>query len=156
MHILSHLQKVKALGRSSHAEGVRNNAIGYGSHVEGNGNEATGHFSHVGGVNNTATGKGAFVHGTRLQMNQEYGAAFGRYNEGKYPFEIGMGASDTNRKSVLALNHNGDLLIYRPGEKNADGTWKRKPRRYSLSSLLNAIGAFDKVDGWGGYTEFDF
>ena len=148
----------KAYGWASQAEGISCESWGYGSHAQGRLCKAKEHFAHSGGYDCEVSGRAAFAHGYSLNMPKHYGAAFGKYNEGTTIFEIGMGESDTNRKSVLAVNGNGDLLIYRPGVKNSDGTWSRKPRRYSLSKLLSAIGAFDKVDSWGEdqYTEYDF
>ena len=88
------------------------------------------------------------MHGNGLTVLDRinYAVAFGQFNEGNnknYIFEVGMGKSDTQRKSAFAIAENGDMLIYN----------RSKKALYSLHSLLNALGAYDKVNP---SKEYDF
>lgn len=124
------------MGTASHAEGESTTSIGTNSHTEGYKTTANGENSHAGGYECQTKGTNSFAHGKGLIVEKNNGAVFGQFNDGgTHIFEVGLGTGKTARKNVLVVNDNGDLFIYHPSKKAL----------YSLSQLLAAVGAFDKV-----------
>ena len=129
-------RNTEALGTASHAEGESTTSIGTNSHTEGYKTTANGENSHAGGYECQTKGTNSFAHGKGLIVEKNNGAVFGQFNDGgNYIFSVGLGTGKTARKNVLVVNDNGDLFIYHPSKKAL----------YSLSQLLAAVGAFDKV-----------
>ena len=83
----------------AHAEGGYTRATGAGAHAEGGWSYASGYFSH-------AQNKGTIAQGD----NQ---TAIGKYNvaNSTYALIIGGGTSDTNRKTILAVDWQGNIHI---------------------------------------------
>ena len=100
--IEGNLQRNKASGEYSHAEGRATTASGFGSHAEGIGTEASGEYSH-------AEGNGTVA-------NRAYQRVFGKYNtveegdsltEGIYAEIIGNGTRNNKRSNARTLSWDG-------------------------------------------------
>lgn len=117
----------------------------YSIHVEGNNNEFKGNYNytthsvHIEGLYNSVPlldegvsscsgahlggeyskiigGRSTFAHGCHLHVQNDYEAAFGRYNASevdgkKVIFAYGIGSSDTNRKNAISVFEDGTVSI---------------------------------------------
>lgn len=83
----------------AHAEGGYTRAEGAGAHAEGGWTQALSYFSHAQNLGTIASG--------------EAQTAIGKYNvsNSNYAFIIGGGTSDTNRKTILAVDWQGNIHI---------------------------------------------
>ena len=83
----------------AHAEGGYTRAEGAGAHAEGGWSQALSYFSHAQNLGTIASG--------------EAQTAIGKYNvsNSNYAFIIGGGTSDTNRKTILAVDWQGNIHI---------------------------------------------
>ena len=83
----------------AHAEGGYTRAEGAGAHAEGGWSQAMSYFSHAQNLGTIASG--------------EAQTAIGKYNvsNSNYAFIIGGGTSDTNRKTILAVDWQGNIHI---------------------------------------------
>lgn len=83
----------------AHAEGGYTRAEGAGAHAEGGWSQAMSNFSHAQNLGTIASG--------------EAQTAIGKYNvsNSNYAFIIGGGTSDTNRKTILAVDWQGNIHI---------------------------------------------
>lgn len=83
----------------AHAEGGYTRAEGAGAHAEGGWSQAMAYFSHAQNLGTIASG--------------EAQTAIGKYNvsNSNYAFIIGGGTSDTNRKTILAVDWQGNIHI---------------------------------------------
>lgn len=93
------------------AEGymVRNNPTGMGS-ISMNGCQYSTN-SAVFGLNNSSNGEGSLVAGVGIQTSNEYSFGVGRYNQkvsDQEIFTVGVGESDSNRKTAMRLFETGD------------------------------------------------
>ena len=74
-------------------------------------------YSHIGGAHCTLVNASyAFAHGEGLSVNNDYEAAFGRYNlseqdNKKVLFAYGIGTSDSNRINAFSILEDGTVLI---------------------------------------------
>lgn len=74
-------------------------------------------YSHIGGAHCTLVNASyAFAHGEGLLVNNDYEAAFGRYNlseqdNKKVLFAYGIGTSDSNRINAFSILEDGTVLI---------------------------------------------
>lgn len=125
----------KNAGSFIHIEGCENVGYGQGSHIEGYSNEegtpsGINQYNHVEGGDNTLSGNNRYVHVSGLYnkaTGSMAGAVYGlcnilsgdiqficgRYNEadaGK-AFIVGAGSSVSERKNILTLDWNGNLVL---------------------------------------------
>ena len=128
-----------ASGKNSFAIGFQTSASAPMSVAVGRNTVALGENSFAGGFKSTASTSCSFVYGEGLTTGLNYGAAFGKYNEGNNKqllFEIGNGTSDTKRKTVFMIAANGNAGIY---------NWANK-KLYSLYHVLASVDAFNKAE----------
>ncbi len=92
----------------AHAEGGYTRAEGAGAHAEGGWSQALSYFSHAQNLGTIASG--------------EAQTAIGKYNvsNSNYAFIIGGGTSDTNRKTILAVDWQGNIHIPSTSQLIAD------------------------------------
>ena len=109
-------EKTTASGIASHAEGLDSSTGGKASHVEGRNNTITakGEYSHAGGYYTTVDSSVSFASGLQLRTKNHTEVAFGKYNYSKNNtvFSIGSGTSDSDRKNLLEIEKNGDIIFY--------------------------------------------
>ena len=109
-------EKTTASGIASHAEGLDSSTGGKASHVEGRNNTITekGEYSHAGGYYTTVDSSVSFASGLQLRTKNHTEVAFGKYNYSKANtvFSIGSGTSDSDRKNLLEIEKNGDIIFY--------------------------------------------
>ena len=69
--------------------------------------------NHEVGYNSSGTWYFNVLSGQYLRCQDDYCAYFGKYNSSYngYPFVIGWGTSDSNRKDIMKMNDSGDLYI---------------------------------------------
>ena len=126
-----------ASGKFAHSEGYKTEASGESSHTEGSNCIASATNSHAGGSSSVASKAGSFVHGQGLTVGVNYGASFGKYNEGgNNLFEVGAGVSDEQKKTVFYVASNGNVGVY---------NWANK-KVYSLYHLFATLDAFAKAE----------
>lgn len=92
----------------AHAEGGYTRAEGAGAHAEGGWSQAMAYFSHAQNLGTIASG--------------EAQTAIGKYNvsNSNYAFIIGGGTSDNNRKTILAVDWQGNIHIPSTAQLIAD------------------------------------
>ena len=106
-------------------------------------------YSHVGGAHCTLIKAScAFAHGEGLFVNNDYEAAFGRYNlseqDGKKVlFAYGIGTSDINRLNAFSILEDGTVLIPKMAGGNAEDivTNKLIPLQNQLTNMYNEFTA---------------
>lgn len=125
-------ENAKAYGRASFAHGIGTEAWGYASEAGGKNCKANNWYGSAGGYSSIVDGQASFAYGYGLNVSKSYAAAFGKYNEGSYTFEVGNGESDAKRKTVFAVNGNGDLLFYNYHDN----------KLYSLSDIIKGLNGF--------------
>lgn len=92
---------------------ANNTASGVYSRSSGTGCHTSGNWASSGGALCYALGDGSFAYGYGLRVSGYAQVAFGQYNEnGNYIFEIGNGASNSNRSNALSVDANGDIFCY--------------------------------------------
>ena len=122
----NHMNKNKASGEASHAEGMATTASGKYSHAEGKETKAEGYQSHSEGFKTTAKGdhshaEGSLTSATRTGAHAEglwtiassvYQHVQGKYNiedtTGTYAHIVGNGTKDTPRSNAHTLDWNGN------------------------------------------------
>lgn len=133
-----------ALGVSTHAEGINNVVCDKAGHVEGynnicgdmipgHGQDSSKYAPHAEGVNNRVesliiaphvgggynhikSGNYAFAHGYNLSIENDYEAAFGKYNTStidtkKVLFSYGIGNTEDNRKNAISVLEDGSVIV---------------------------------------------
>ena len=107
--------------RYAHAEGASTTSSGYGSHSEGCETTASGDQSHAEGESSKATHADSHAEGYHTKTGAMYQHVQGKYNEGKATtvFEIGWGTDNNNRKNILEVDTDGNVVT--PGTISANG-----------------------------------
>lgn len=113
----------QANAKYCHAEGYYNNVYSIYCHGEGAYNECYGYAAHIGGAYCECSGNYSFAHGYGLKSGEAVQFVIGKYNKPEvyqwsdpdrtcqYPFMIGNGSSDSNRKNALTTDWNGNVQI---------------------------------------------
>ena len=132
----------ESVGHKSHAEGTRAKATGDGSHAEGETTEASGADSHAEGKNTRAVGARSFAGGNSTVAAADNQTVIGAFNLNHTDtlFEVGNGASDTERSNAFEVYSDGSVAL--GGEKISPSQLQ------TLIDMLPTLGTNTETAMW--------
>ena len=135
-------ESTETTGNKSHAEGKQTKAGGDGSHAEGEATEAIGADSHAEGKNTCAVGARSFAGGNSTVAAADNQTVIGTFNLNRTDtlFEIGNGASDTERSNAFEVYSDGSIAI--------GGETVTPAQLQSLIDMLPALGTGSATALW--------
>lgn len=104
-------------GNNNNLGGSANNNIIFGDNNKINSscsyNLVSGRNNEM-GYNSTSTWYYNIMSGQSLRCQDDYTSYFGKYNQSYsgYPFLVGWGTSESNRKDIMKISDDGDLYVY--------------------------------------------
>ena len=143
-----------ANGSHSHAEGEETEARGaYGAHAEGDNTLAWGTTSHAGGYNTVAN----FNYQTVVGKFNKFADSYTRDSNGRissitindkyyYPFSVGWGDDEDNRKNIFGVTRTGDIEIYLDVDANASSSVAATSGNdMELFNIIRTLGWYSNV-----------